>query len=180
MIRVGLGQAWGLGWFGLIGRGLMCWAKQKTRRPCEVGLKSRHEPPHSAKPPRARPNPSLGCSLLASATRMGSITPNPKKRGYLLPPGCKDLVHVLQGAPKSPSLATSVRINGKIRAQEVRVIGEQGEQFGILSLVDALSLARSRGVDLVEIAPKARPPICRIVDFGRFRYEASKKRKKKP
>jgi translation initiation factor IF-3 len=111
---------------------------------------------------------------------MGSITPKPKKRGYLLPPGCKDLVHVLQGAPKSRSLAAPVRINGKIRAQEVCVIGERGEQLGILSLADALNLARSRGIDLVEIGPTARPPVCRIVDFGRFRYEASKKRKKKP
>ena len=110
---------------------------------------------------------------------MGNITPNPKKRGYLLPPGCKDLIHVLQGAPKTQSL-TPVRINGKIRAREVRVIGEQGEQLGILSLADALSLARSHGIDLVEIAPTAKPPVCRIVDFGRYRYEASNNQKKKP
>lgn len=109
---------------------------------------------------------------------MGSSTPNPKKRGYLLPPGCKDLVHVLLGAPKTPSL-TPVRVNGRIRAREVRVIGEEGEQLGILPLADALTLARSRGIDLVEIAPTARPPVCRIVDFGRYRYEASKGQEQK-
>ena len=110
---------------------------------------------------------------------MGSITPNPKKRGYLLPPGCKDLIDVLDGAPKAQSL-TSVRVNGKIRAREVRVVSEQGEQLGILSLADALNLAQSHGIDLVEIAPSARPPVCRLVDYGRFLYESSKKQKKKP
>jgi translation initiation factor IF-3 len=110
---------------------------------------------------------------------MGRITPNPKKRGYLLPPGCKDLIQVLQGVPKTQSL-TPVRINGKIRAREVRVIGEQGEQLGVLSLADALGLAQSRGIDLVEIAPTAKPPVCRIVDFGRYCCEASQRQKKKP
>jgi translation initiation factor IF-3 len=68
-------------------------------------------------------------------------------------------------------------VNGKIRAREVRVIGEQGAQLGVLPLGDALNLARNAGVDLVEIAPNANPPVCRIVDFGKFRYEQSKKEK---
>lgn len=110
---------------------------------------------------------------------MGSITPNPKKRGYLLPPGCKDLIDVLHAAPKPKTRSPRpVRVNGKIRVREVRVIGEQGKQLGIFSLADALSLARSRGLDLVEIAPTAVPPVCRIVDFGKFLYESSKKQKK--
>ena len=109
---------------------------------------------------------------------MASITPNPKKRSYLLPPGCKDLIHVLQGTPLKPSLSTA-RVNGKIQAREVRVIGEQGEQLGIMPLAEALRLAQSRSIDLVEIAPRARPPICRIVDYGKFRYEWSRRRKRK-
>ena len=109
---------------------------------------------------------------------MGSITPNPKKRGYLLPPGCKDLIHVLQGAPKNPTLTTPARVNGKIQAPKVRVISDQGQQLGIMSLADALTLARSRGIDLVEIAPHAKPPVCRLVDLAKSRYEASKKKKK--
>ena len=109
---------------------------------------------------------------------MASITPNPKKRGYLLPSGCKDLIDVLQGVPPKLSLSTA-KVNGKIRAPEVRVIGEHGEQLGIMPLADALQLAQSRSIDLVEIAPRARPPVCRIVDYGKFRYELSRQRKRK-
>jgi len=70
-----------------------------------------------------------------------------------------------------------VRVNGKIRAREVRVIGPEGTQLGILSLGEALTLARSQNLDLVEIAPNATPPVCRIVDFGKFRYEQAKREK---
>jgi translation initiation factor IF-3 len=70
-----------------------------------------------------------------------------------------------------------VRVNGKIRARELRVIGTDGKQLGILSLGEALTLARSNGMDLVEIAPNATPPVCRIVDYGKFRYEQAKREK---
>ncbi|MEW6305814.1 MAG: translation initiation factor IF-3 [Verrucomicrobiota bacterium] len=69
------------------------------------------------------------------------------------------------------------RINGKIRAREVRVIGPEGNQLGILSLNEALGIARRHNADLVEIAPNATPPVCRVVDYGKFRYEQSKKEK---
>ncbi len=69
------------------------------------------------------------------------------------------------------------RINGKIRAREVRVIDEAREQLGVISLNDALRLARSKGLDLVEIAPTAVPPVCRIVNYGKFRYEEAKRGK---
>jgi translation initiation factor IF-3 len=59
----------------------------------------------------------------------------------------------------------------------VRVIGVDGQQLGIVTLADALNLARQQGVDLVEIAPNANPPVCRIVDFGKFRYEQAKRDK---
>jgi len=68
------------------------------------------------------------------------------------------------------------RVNGKIRAREVRVIHEE-KQLGVMALGDALNLARNAGMDLVEIAPNANPPVCRIVDFGKFRYEQAKKEK---
>ncbi len=70
-----------------------------------------------------------------------------------------------------------VRVNGKIRAREIRVIGADGNQLGILSLGDALTLARANGVDLVEVAPNATPPVCRMVDYGKFRYEQAKRDK---
>ena len=76
-----------------------------------------------------------------------------------------------------PSAASFVRVNGKIRAREVRVIGVDGAQLGVISLADAINLARAKGVDLVEIAPNATPPVCRLVDFGKFRYEQAKKEK---
>src|SRR5262245_42597997 len=70
-----------------------------------------------------------------------------------------------------------VRVNGKIRAREVRVIGPEGQQLGIFSLGDAINMARSKGVDLVEVAATANPPVCRLVDFGKYRYEQAKKDK---
>ena len=69
-----------------------------------------------------------------------------------------------------------LRVNGKIRAREVRVVmGEK--QLGVISLNEALSLARQHAVDLVEIAPNAVPPVCRLVEIGKFRYEKAKKEK---
>ena len=69
------------------------------------------------------------------------------------------------------------RYNDRIRAREVRVIGPEGSQFGIKSLPDALALARELDLDLVEVAPLATPPVCRIMDYGKFRYEESQKAK---
>lgn len=70
-----------------------------------------------------------------------------------------------------------VRINGKIRAREVRVISGEGTQLGVLPLAEAINLARNQGVDLVEVAANATPPVCRLVDYGKYRYEQSKKDK---
>ncbi|HSE40880.1 MAG TPA: translation initiation factor IF-3 [Acidobacteriota bacterium] len=72
----------------------------------------------------------------------------------------------------------NVRANERIRAREVRVIDEDGSQVGILPIRDALNLARERELDLVEIAPTAQPPVCRIMNLGKFMYEASKKAQK--
>jgi len=77
----------------------------------------------------------------------------------------------------SSSSGSFVRVNGKIRAREVRVIGMDGKQVGILTLGQALTLARSHGVDLVEVAPTATPPVCRLVDYGKYRYELAKRDK---
>lgn len=73
--------------------------------------------------------------------------------------------------------APTFRVNGKIRSREVRVIGLDGQQLGVLQLSDAIRQAQALGVDLVEIAPNAMPPVCRIVDYGKFRYEQAKKDK---
>ena len=68
-------------------------------------------------------------------------------------------------------------INEQIRDKEVRLIGESGEQLGIMSAKDALKLAEEAGVDLVKIAPTANPPVCRIVDYGKYKYEQLRKEK---
>ena len=70
------------------------------------------------------------------------------------------------------------RVNEQIRIPKVRVIDENGEQLGILDNREAQDMARQRGLDLVEVAPLAHPPVCRIMDYGRFRYEESKKAKR--
>lgn len=69
------------------------------------------------------------------------------------------------------------RRNGKIRAREVRVLDETKQQLGVMTLNEALRLAMSKGLDLVEIAPNATPAVCRIVDYGKFMYEEAKRHK---
>lgn len=68
-------------------------------------------------------------------------------------------------------------INEQIRDREVRVIGENGEQLGIMSPKDAMKLAREAELDLVKIAPTAKPPVCKIIDYGKYRYELARKEK---
>ena len=73
---------------------------------------------------------------------------------------------------------TDPRINDRIRAARCRLISEQGEQLGIFVTSDALKMADEEGFDLVEIAPNADPPVCKIMDYGKFRYEQEQKAKK--
>ena len=70
-----------------------------------------------------------------------------------------------------------MRINREIRADKLRVVSENGEQLGIMSLRDALMRAEDAGLDLVEIAPTAKPPVAKIIDYGKFRYHQQKKEK---
>src|SRR5204862_3839802 len=87
--------------------------------------------------------------------------------------------------PLSPArseliLQQQIRVNGRIRAREVRVIlGSTSEQLGVMKLSDAIKKAQNMGLDLVEVAPTATPPVCKIVDFGKFRYDISKQEKAK-
>ena len=70
-----------------------------------------------------------------------------------------------------------LRINRQIRARDVFLINENGEQKGVVSTYDAIKLAEDAGLDLVEVSPMANPPVCKILDFGKFRYEMEKKQK---
>ena len=67
------------------------------------------------------------------------------------------------------------RVNQQIRISPIRVIGSDGEQLGVMSTDQALQMARDGGLDLVEVAPTVKPPVCRIMDYGKFKYEKSKK-----
>ncbi len=66
-------------------------------------------------------------------------------------------------------------MNGEISAPEVRLVGEEGEQLGIVSLSAAMNIAEEAGLDLVEIAPLAQPPVCKVMDYGKFKYQEQKK-----
>ncbi len=75
------------------------------------------------------------------------------------------------------STISELMINEQIRDREIRLIGENGEQLGIMSARDAMKLAREANLDLVKIAPTAKPPVCKIIDYGKYRYELSRKEK---
>jgi translation initiation factor IF-3 len=70
-----------------------------------------------------------------------------------------------------------VRVNNEIGVPQVRVIGEDGNQVGIMDTSKALAMARQAGLDLVEVAPSSKPPVCRIIDYGKYRYKQSKRAK---
>ena len=72
-------------------------------------------------------------------------------------------------------ISTEARINERIRSPEVRLVGPKGEQIGIVSVNDALKLAQEADLDLVEVAPTARPPVCKLMDYGKFKYESAVK-----
>jgi translation initiation factor IF-3 len=72
-------------------------------------------------------------------------------------------------------IARDHRINQRIRVPQVRLVDEKGEQLGIVPTLEALGLAEERGLDLVEVAPAASPPVCRFMDYGRFKYEVTRK-----
>lgn len=73
------------------------------------------------------------------------------------------------------SRPSQTRVNERIRIREVRLIDEEGNQVGVIPTREALEMARERGLDLVEVAPNASPPVCRLMDYGKYRYEQSRK-----
>lgn len=72
---------------------------------------------------------------------------------------------------------SELMLNEQIRDKEIRLVGEDGEQLGIMSAKDALKMAKEAGLDLVKIAPTAKPPVCKIVDYGKYRYEQTRREK---
>ena len=85
---------------------------------------------------------------------------------------------ILHDPQRNDLAAQSFRRNRRIRVPEVRLIDENGDQAGVVATKDALQRAQNAGLDLVEVAPTARPPVCKILDWGKFNYEQSKKNKR--
>jgi len=69
----------------------------------------------------------------------------------------------------------TININEKVKSREVRLIDDEGKQFGVIPTFDALKLAKERGLDLVEVSPKTVPPVCKIMDYGKYKYQVAKK-----
>jgi len=78
---------------------------------------------------------------------------------------------------RRPPERDTTRINERIRVPEVRLIGEDGKQIGVIETPDALTYAQERDLDLVEVAPEARPPVCRVLDYSKYKYEQAQKQK---
>ena len=107
--------------------------------------------------------------------------PGPRPGGFGGPPGGGGF----DGGPRGPGgpggprgrddRNNEPRVNRRIRVREVRVIAEDGSQLGILPTDDALRRAEERGLDLVEVQPMSRPPVCKIMDYGKFKYEQKRK-----
>ncbi|WP_345947254.1 translation initiation factor IF-3 [Natroniella acetigena] len=74
-------------------------------------------------------------------------------------------------------ISTDLKVNDRIRAREIRVVDNEGEQVGVMPLKKGISIAREKGLDLVQVAPNAKPPVCKIMDYGKYKYEQAKKAK---
>ncbi len=83
--------------------------------------------------------------------------------------------HTFHAGRQAISRPVQTRVNERIRIREVRLIDEEGQQVGVIPTFQALQMARERGLDLVEVAPNAIPPVCRLMDYGKFRYEESRR-----
>jgi translation initiation factor IF-3 len=77
--------------------------------------------------------------------------------------------------PRRGDISRELRVNERIRVRDVRVISDSGEQLGVMPTLEALRIARERNLDLVEVAPTAVPPVCRLMDFGKYKYEQTQK-----
>ena len=128
---------------------------------------------------------ATGCASLILTARFGILTPCRAVYGRLWPAHDSNSVALdeiftrrseISSRNRGRSDDSSHRVNHNIRAREVRVIDPDGEQIGVMTPEEAREKAEEYGLDLVEVAPKARPPVCRIMDYGKYQYEQSKKK----
>lgn len=88
---------------------------------------------------------------------------------------CRGPAVLQQSDDRGEPISTEPRINDRIRVPEVRLVGPSGEQVGVVRIEDALRLAQESDLDLVEVAPMSKPPVCKLMDFGKFKYESALK-----
>ena len=115
----------------------------------------------------ARARPETGLNHPSGATNLPATRPGNQRRNAAI-------ARRPHNAPP-PQRDTGPRINERIRAPEIRLIGAEGENVGVVTPARALAMAAELGLDLVEISPTAVPPVCKIMDFGKFKYEQQKK-----
>ena len=104
----------------------------------------------------------------------GEWAPRADAPGAFVASGVRDGPGLLTGKSRGEAI-TEPRINDRIRVPEVRLVGPEGEQVGIVSIGEALRLAQDSELDLVEVAPMARPPVAKLMDYGKFKYESAQK-----
>src|SRR5690606_19081352 len=151
------------------------WSPAPTR----VAARTRRPGPVPPRPSERTSAERLAATLQAVIGLMGpaprySTVPVSGARGMwaLWAPGSNEnWRHLDQGGP----ISSETRINERIRVPEVRLVGPNGEQVGIVRIEDALRLAEEADLDLVEVAPQARPPVAKLMDFGKFKYESAQK-----
>ncbi len=122
-----------------------------------------------------RPGALAGPSLRATSP-LSSCGPGPRSRFFSSDQRSKDLKAIARRPHNAPPTRdTGPRVNERVRAPEIRLIGAEGENIGVITPEKAMALAVQAGLDLVEISPNAVPPVCKIMDFGKYKYETQKK-----
>src|SRR2546428_350126 len=125
------------------------------------------------------PSPSTACSRTSRArsARARPVSPWAVRDRAAGPPCPARRIRRLTTRSASISQAKEIRINEGIRVREVRVVGADGAQLGVMPIQQALETARQQELDLVEVAPEAQPPVCRIMDFGKYKYTQARRLK---
>ncbi len=145
----------------------------KAPAPIEVGGLTLKKRAPSERTPEKKPSTAPAARAGGGAGRPSG--PGAPRTGPKPPQGTNKRME--RFSRTMPSRDPGVRMNEQIRVPEVRVIGEEGEMIGVMSPREALELARAKQMDLIEIVPKAKPPVCKIIEFGKWKYEQQKREK---
>jgi translation initiation factor IF-3 len=122
------------------------------------------------------PSPRAALEIIARGSMLWRQASHARRVGAPHPASAEDLKAIARRPHHAPPVRdTGPRVNDRIRATEIRLIDHEGENRGVVTPQDAIRMAETVGLDLVEISPTAKPPVCKIMDFGKFKYEQQKK-----